>query len=521
MKKFSVLFFTVALLTKAFCIDINWETPETLSASMVDASDPQIVIDADGNATAVWVESTLIKASTKPEGGSWGTVDTISGSGSSSPRLGINSAGDVSAVWIDDGIVTYASKPFGGSWSSTTALSGSGAVYPSISVNGNGDVAVVWERGGFIEAQKKPSGGDWNFLVSLISPANSLHPQVAIGSNGHIVAVWRSPVSGVETILSARSTISGAWSAPVGILTSGAYKNDYPVVVVDEEGTAFTLYFRYTQTNGNYTGLRVLSAQHPVGGQWSIPEFLTAKDGNRDPADLKLKMSMGPLGNILGIWSMSYNGSTFSIETATKQSGQPWGNYSPLVEEDPYAFQGAVSANALGDAACIIMFSDGGSTSIASMETQISGSAPGFFTPFVTVSSGQDNGYPQIASTFDGSEVHAAAVWVGFDGANQRIIASAGTRGTVAPPTNLSVMQTETNFGIFSDFTNTLSWDASPSMDLFGYVVYRNGVLLKTVDPGTLQILDQNMDENGSVTYGVAAIDNDRSQSVTETVTFP
>ena len=134
---------------------------------------------------------------------------------------------------------------------------------------------------------------------------------------------------------------------------------------------------------------------------------------------------------------------------------------------------------------------------------------------------GTENGFPRVAASVNGDTVNAAAVWIEFDGMSNVIAASNGLRTSIAAPTSLTVTQSTNNFNVFTEFFNTLSWTASTSPNIDKYNIYRDGVFFTAVDFFTTQIIDHNAVQNGSVTYGVAAIDTSGSVSSIATVSFP
>jgi hypothetical protein len=134
---------------------------------------------------------------------------------------------------------------------------------------------------------------------------------------------------------------------------------------------------------------------------------------------------------------------------------------------------------------------------------------------------GSDNGFPKVATAFNGTNLYAAAVWLSSDGMHTTVQAATGSRTPVAPPTNLMVVQNSTDFGVFKDYYNTISWTASVSGSVIDYVIYRNGSIFNVVNSFTTSIVDHSEIQNGSVTYGVAAVDSDLSQSATVNVNFP
>ena len=143
----------------------NYSTPVNLSAVGQNAVDPQVAVDKEGNAVAVWARSngsnTIIQASTYSETtDSWSSAVDLSGveQNATKPQIVVDDNQNNVAVWTrSDGpntIVQAATLPFGGSWSAPVNLSqaGQNSVDPQIDVSDAGDAVVVWSRGGSIQA---------------------------------------------------------------------------------------------------------------------------------------------------------------------------------------------------------------------------------------------------------------------------------------------------------------------------------------------------------------------------------
>jgi hypothetical protein len=83
------------------------------------------------------------------------------------------------------------------------------------------------------------------------------------------------------------------------------------------------------------------------------------------------------------------------------------------------------------------------------------------------------------------------------------------------------VTQTVNNYGVFSDTYNTITWSASTDPNAAEYAFYRNGILIEQVPLNTLQFVDHNTTDNGSITYGVGTVDGNLFVSQIETVSAP
>lgn len=89
----------------------------------------------------------------------------------------------------------------------------------------------------------------------------------------------------------------------------------------------------------------------------------------------------------------------------------------------------------------------------------------------------------------------------------------------ITPPTRLTGFQQKNDFGVIYELFNTLQWQPSSSPTVQGYYIYRNTVLIATVDAATTEYQDHDQPQGIATVYGVAAFDADGTMSAQATVT--
>lgn len=527
MKKILLLVFTLCAFSRLVYSDISWSSPESISTALTDATDPHIVIDSSDNATAVWVENGFITASSHPSAGSWSSPQIISTAmtTSSNPKLGIDSTGNVTATWIEDDFLVSATLPFGGSWGSVTspAISDTGATDHILAVDGSGNAVAIWVRGGFVESSTRISG-TWSNVFTL-SAANSSNPHIAISDFGKAIAAWHSVISSADVIVTDILTISGnSWAATKNVFNGTAsFLHNYPKVAMDVNGNANVAWFRYNLLDGTaFENVQVITSTLSLGAAaWSLPSLLS-DPGIRNPADLTLKLRFDTSGDAVAVWTNSYDAETFRVESAKKLFGGIW---------QPFVLIGVPTLYSLGIDAAIVsgttlltnMAWDG--TSSILIQSQVSDIPIPLvqaWTPSNSFSAGDDNAFPKCAISLTGNTFNAASVWNHFDGTNKIIHAALGTDTAIDPPSNIAGDQNLTDFGVYQDYFNTITWDASSDPDITQYNIYRNGVFVNAVDPGTLEYIDHNSVQNETVIYGVAAITSSfRQSAITQFTLIP
>ncbi len=522
MKKIWIFFFTIFAISQAMCGPINWSAPVTLSVTASNATDPQIVVDLNGNATAAWVENGVVNTSSQPVGGSWGTVTTLSGSGAVYPRLVVDTAGNVTAIWAESSVIKSASMPFGSAWGSATQISDVGASTPAFAVDSTtGHIVAVWARSGYIESATKLLGSAWG-QVSLLSGSGSDHPQVGVNNN-IAIAAWHTVDSQSNTIVAAAiTTVGGAWNSAETISPS-PYNHVYPTVAVDTNGNAQVVWYQYNLLDSNnYSNVTVLASNLNAGSSvWSTPVALSGP-GNYNPAQLTARIAFDGNGNAMAFWSNVYTTDLFDLESSLLPLGGSWQQSSQLVALNLYSYEGDVAVNSYGDAVAAFMINDApSSVSIQIAETNIAGVFYPFWSASLTISEGTMNGFPRVASTLNGTTVNAATVWISNNGTNNAIQASTGSKTILLPPSSPTVVQSVNDYGVFQEYYNTISWTASTDPNTVSYKIYRNGSFYAEVQSSQLQIVDDNQFQNGSVSYGISAIDANNSQSQIINVSFP
>jgi len=185
----------------------SWAPAETVSGPLGNASAPVIAMDARGGAVASWRWSDgaflVVQAAVRSEGGSWSLPEVLSGPGrgASQPQVAMDARGDAVVDWLRyNGSWTAAQvsrRPAGGSWELPHNLSERGANTRGLdlAINSRGDAVVTWVQGRF------GSNAD---LWSSFSPAGSAHwarlpvtetwpglqARVALDEQGNATAVW-------------------------------------------------------------------------------------------------------------------------------------------------------------------------------------------------------------------------------------------------------------------------------------------------------------------------------------------
>jgi hypothetical protein len=204
---------------------------------------PDVAMDADGNAIAVWAHSSGVTFGARFARAleSWLLPTIIVSSIVASPRIALNAAGDGQAVWVRTAgtqniveamLYSAASR----TWTGPTVLSTDGSAYPAVNVavDASGNALAVWSRAyvqpcGFLclqGARYVAAARMWPLTDNLSHLSQAAYnPQVQFDAHGNAVTVWGQSCMGYSAT-QARTwhatprapTVTGVGAAP-GALT--------------------------------------------------------------------------------------------------------------------------------------------------------------------------------------------------------------------------------------------------------------------------------------------------------------
>jgi hypothetical protein len=262
------------------------------------ADNPQVAVDAQGEATVVWehqidTEVTAIYAARLSLSTAvWQAPAALSDTSHRyrAPRIAVNAAGDAVVAWTEGpGTTDMASGGMfarrtgaGGSWTqpyrlrdADWELMSSWTSNPSVAIGAQQPAVAAWEGRRRSEPARLIRSWTGTGTAQTISPDNgqdAMNPDVAEAPGGGAVAVWQQQVDATTSVVEAavRAPVSGLWQPPQSI----DFGRD-PQVATDAQGNA-TIVF------AGSAGLRV--SQLPSGSMTPLPpETLPGSNGGASP----------------------------------------------------------------------------------------------------------------------------------------------------------------------------------------------------------------------------------------------
>ncbi len=325
------------------------------------SGEPEIAIDNQGNAIAVWTVYKngyyIVQASTKSLTGTWTTPVDISAAGSTAslPQIAIDSLGNAIAVWSSsngtDNINQASTKTFNGTWTKPVNLSAVEKYtynhsYPRIAIDSRGNAIAVWNMfNNIIQASTKTLTGTWTTPVDISASGQiPSPPQIAIDRLGNAIAVWQI-YNGADNIIQASTkTLIGTWTTPVNLSTAGQ-SADPPQIAIDSLGNAIAVWTRYGRTGDKSI---VQASTKTLTGNWTTPVNLSAAGGD----DSNPQVAMDSLGNAIAVW-LRYNGTNNIIQASTKTLTSTWTTPVDLSAAGQFTLLPKVAMDSLGNAIAV------------------------------------------------------------------------------------------------------------------------------------------------------------------------
>jgi hypothetical protein len=410
----------------------TWLSPTSVTPPGDASDDPQVAVNADGEAVAVWSyyngSHEVVQASVRPAtGGGWQTPVTLSDTSqnASYPQVAINPQGEAIVVWEryngSHNVVQASVRPAPGeSWQTPVNLSETNheAYLPQLAIAPNGEAIAVWElyngSHAFVQASVRPAPGEsWQTPVDLSETNHEAYePQLAINAHDEAVAVWRFGNGSYDAAQVSARPSGGSWQAPVNLSETG--KNVYqPHLALNDAGEALA---SWTLFNSGKEAIQT-TGRSAAGASWQTPvtlaegQFKFLVQANQD-------VSIGAQGNAVAVWSLD-TGSSEVVEAAVRSgSGGSWQTPTVLTSISSDTDAPRVATGPQGEAIAVWTAYTGSYT-----PTQAStlASPAGAWTAPEDVSQAEDTYQPNVAASSQGD---AIAVWSGWGGSELAIHAA-------------------------------------------------------------------------------------------------
>ena len=338
-----------------------WQSPDAVlnlsPSSFFGASSPQIAMDGNGNAIAVWalvignpITEIIIQANRYESGVGWQdpiAVTNLSAGGerSEKPQIAMSFGGDAVVAWrkYDLGFTNCIIKAckydeITSSWSDIVSVSGShqSIDLPQVAMDLNNRAIIVWQGGaGFSKTPiqtRRYKGGSWDLATSwepsLSSPAkllsgniNSQGPQVVMDKGGNGIVVWQTTTgypSWNRIIQANRYELGVGWQDPTAVtnLSLPDPGASSPQIAMDgaDPGNAITVWQGY---DNNINTIRA-NRYDAITNSWQDPavKLIISSHYSFSP---QVAMDGADPGNAIAVWSKGITSITVEDTIQTKR----------------------------------------------------------------------------------------------------------------------------------------------------------------------------------------------------------
>jgi len=330
----------------------SWTHPSDLSdyisPTAAGSDRPQVAMDNSGDAIIVWYGVDYYTRIFKSEYRSGGWIHPSSQSDhispyhyASNPQVVMDSNGNTVIVWNqNDGnnLQTCKSEYRSGSWTHPSSLSdnispnGQNTGNPKVAMDDNNNAIIIRSQndGSYNQIFKSEyRSGSWTHPSSLndnISPdgQHTSELQIAMDNNGNAIIAW-SQIDGSNYQLFKSEYSSGSWTHPSG-LSDNISPDGQPVngiqIAMDNNGNAVIV---WRQSDGFYNQIFMSEYRN---GSWDHPSSLTDNISPDGQSAGQPQVAMDNNGNTIIVWVQS-DGSHNQIFISEYRSGS-WTHPSSL-----------------------------------------------------------------------------------------------------------------------------------------------------------------------------------------------
>lgn len=326
----------INVATNRFAIfDGQWGAARLLQRDIeADAASPRVAMTADGNAVAVWSQPPAIGgraqifSNTYVVDVDWtdnirAVAEAVGLEPSVNPQLALDAQGNATVVW-QRMAASLAGRDL---WSSTLAADADawGPVMdlrpqigvpgssesPNLAVSADGTAMVIWQLVGnngstaIVSRRHAPGAAAWEPTAVVVEPGTlaPANPWLALAADGHALAVWDQIAADAQgrTIMASRFNPAPAagvkpWGAAANLERVRGGISTAPRLAMDADGNALAV---WNQLDGNRTS--VLSARYQASASAWTPTGRRLQ-ANETASGGGVRVALRPEGTAVAIW---------------------------------------------------------------------------------------------------------------------------------------------------------------------------------------------------------------------------
>jgi hypothetical protein len=276
-----------SIYSNRYAAGTGWGTARLIDGDVAgNAQGPQVALDKSGSAVAVWEEwdgtGYNIWGNRNPSGTGWGNaapIETANASSSQDPQVAVDASGNAVAVWHLYDSTRYniwaARYSTAAGWGTSTLIETNSfdAYFPQVALNGAGTAVAVWKQdsgpGATVWSNRYEVASGWGraTLIGVNDPGSSAgaeNTQVAVDDRGNAVAVWDQYDGSRYNIWANRYSTGTGWGTVGLIETDNAGQAFIPQVALDGSGNAVAVWEQTNGTRYNILANRLVEEDPPA-----------------------------------------------------------------------------------------------------------------------------------------------------------------------------------------------------------------------------------------------------------------
>lgn len=344
------------ILSESGAVD-NWSTPEVICEKAENMSGSHVAIDPKGNSLALFVsidgDTMRLEWSTKQAIGDWSKPLPLSEETSLDyfasiiPQVSVDIDGNAAAIWTfpngDKTDIHVAVLPFGSpQWIIAPNPLSSGIVRcagPFLRMDKKGNALVAWgakkDDKYFLEsATLKKGTSDWVNLDPLEIPYQFGGMSMHLNSEGQAWMIWmKGGTFGENVIISSLDASAKSWSSPETLSEIENMEYYGPQIVSDTQGNVFASWQEYDQKDLLFVVYRRFKSEK----DWKKTNFQNVKTHIYTRGWL----SLDPKGNALFAWIPD---DYVFVYSTLSQGSSTWKSPISISTEDVISFRGIMDS---------------------------------------------------------------------------------------------------------------------------------------------------------------------------------
>ena len=407
----------------------DWGTAELIETDNAgDADRPQVAVNANGNALAVWPQSdgtrNKLWANHYDAATGWNTASLIENDDAGNtytPRVAFDANGNALVIWAqNDGmrsnIWTRRYDALTG-WETAILIENDTghAGDPRIAFDANGNALAVWTQlsSSFysIWTNRYDATTGWGTptLIENDDTAHASSPQVAVNANGDAITVWTQSDGTRYNVWARRYDAVTGWEMAMLIESETGFASD-PQIALDANGNALAVWEQPIGSRDN-----IWANRYDAITGWGTPSLIENTDWNA----FSPQVAFDANGNAVAVWRQ-VNGTRYDVWANRYDAATGWGT-ATLIETDNtwHAGDPQVAFDTNGNALAVWPQSD--STNYNIWANRYDATTGWGTATLIETDNAGDAFDPQIAFDANGN---ALAVWRQFDGTRYNIWAN-------------------------------------------------------------------------------------------------